>query len=213
MTSEPSNPRAQDSKFKLTPTQRRLLDEIKEISESVGMDHWNILYYEQEARTPVLGVMKQKLIRAEIIMSYTLIDEFLSVIISNYYFRRNSKTQSTFRRLWRTKKFQLFVNYFLDEGYLLNKMRMVHEIKALPSDVRNALERINAVRNAIAHSFFPENRRQYKAHKMVAYQNENMFSKEGIAKFLKDASRVQDHLMHQAFGVKPDDARDEAEDH
>jgi hypothetical protein len=104
------------------------------------------------------------------------------------------------------------VNYFLDEAYLLNKMRMVHEIKALPSDVRNALERINAVRNAIAHSFFPENRRQYKAQKMVIYQNANIFSKEGIAKFLEDATRVEDHLMHEAFGVKPD-ARHEAEDH
>lgn len=203
MTSEPANPRARSSQPRLTPTQRRLLDEIKEISESVQMDHWNILNYEQDARTPILGVMKQKLIRAEIIMKYTLIDEVLSVIISNYYFRRDQNTQSTFRRLWRTKKFQLFMNYFLDEAYLLNKMRMVHEIKALPSDVRNAVERINAVRNAIAHSFFPENRRQYKAQKMVMYQNAHMFSKEGIAKFLEDARRVEAHLFHQAFGVEP----------
>jgi hypothetical protein len=205
MTSEPSNPRPRGSTPKLTPTQRRLIDEIKEISESVRMDYWNILDYEEEARTSVLGVIKQKLIRGEIIMQYTLIDECLSVIISDYYFRRDPKTQSTFRRLWQTKKFQLFVNYFLDEAYLLNKMRMVHEIKALPSDVRKALERINALRNAIAHSFFPENRRQYKAQKMVMYQNANIFSKEGIAKFLQDTGLVEDHLMHQAFGVKPDE--------
>jgi hypothetical protein len=137
-------------------------------------------------------------------MKYALIDEFLSVIISNYYFRRNSKSESTFRRLWQTKKFRLFVNYFLHEAYLLNKMRMVHEIKALPSDIRNALERVNAVRNAIAHSFFPENRRQYREQKMVMYQNSNLFSKEGIAKFLEDAARVEDHLMEQAFGVEPE---------
>ena len=116
-------------------------------------------------------------------MKYTLIDEFLSVIISNYYFRRDFKKGSTFRRLWQMKKFRLFVNYFLDEAYLLNKMRMVHEIKTLPSDVRNALERINAVRNAIAHSFFPENRRQYRAQKMVMYQNANIFSKKASQNF------------------------------
>jgi len=156
------------------------------------------LDYQEEARTPLLEIMKQKLIRGEIIIKYTLIDEFLSVIISNYYFRRDPKSQSTaFRRLWQTKKFQLFVNYFLDEAYLLNKMRMVHEIKPLPPDVRNALERINALRNAIAHSFFPENRRQYRAQKMVMYQNTNIFSKEGIAKFLQDAACVEDHLTHQ----------------
>jgi hypothetical protein len=209
MTTEPSHPRVPRSKPKLTPKQRRLIDEITEIAEAVRMDHWNILDYKDEARTSILEVMRQKFIRGEIIMAYTLIDEFLSVIISNYYFRRNEKTNSTFRRLWSTKKFRLFVHYFLDEAYLLNKMRMVHEIKALPSDVRNALERINALRNAIAHSFFPENRRQYKAQKMVTYQSTNIFSKDGIRKFLQDATLVEDHLMQQAFGVKPDDAAED----
>jgi hypothetical protein len=48
---------------------------------------------------------------------------------------------------------------------------------------------------------------------MVMYQNANIFSKEGIAKFLEDTSRVEDHLMPQAFGVEPYDVRDETEDH
>ena len=211
MTTEPSHPRARGSKSKLTPKQRRLMDEIREISEFVRMDHWNVLEYAEEARTPILEMMKQKLIRGEIITKYALIDEHLSVIISNYYFRRHPKTQSTFRRLWQTNKFQLFVDYFLDEAYLLHKARMVDEFKALPSDVRSALERISGLWNAIAHSFFPENRRQYRAQKMVMYQNANIFSKEGIAKFLQDAARFEDHLRRHAFGVKSDDLPNEAE--
>jgi hypothetical protein len=142
MTSGRTNSLVRGRQPRLTAAQRRLIDEIKEISETVRMDHWNILDYEAAARTPVLQVMRQKLIRADIIMTYTLIDELLSVVISKYYFRRGPS--ANFRQLWRTKKFRLFANYPLDEVYLLNKMRMVHDIKAIPSDLRNAIERVNA---------------------------------------------------------------------
>jgi hypothetical protein len=209
-TSEP-NTRARRSQSKLTPKQRHLITEIEDIAASIRMDYWNICDYDEDGRTSILEVMKQQLIRGEIVMKYTLLDEFLSVIISNYYFK-NPKSETTFKRLWQTKKFQLFAHYFLDETYLLNKMRLVHAIKEIPSDVRNALERINALRNAIAHSFFPENRRQYKAHKKVMYQGTNIFTKDGVAKFLADATRAEDYLMHQAFRVNLAAARAEIED-
>jgi hypothetical protein len=77
---------------KLTPKQRQLQREIEEIAESIGMDHWNIEKYPADARTPKLGVMKMQLIRGEIITKYTLIDEFLTVIICNYYFKNPLKT-------------------------------------------------------------------------------------------------------------------------
>ena len=161
------------------------------------MDHWNIADYDEDARTAILGVMKVKLVRAEIIMKYTLIDEFLSVIISHYYFIRPKKGAS-FRALWQTKKFKIFSQYVLDEMYLLPKMRLVHAIKEIPSDVRNAIERINAVRNAIAHSFFPENRRQYSKYKNVMYRDADLYTKEGVEKFIEDAALVEEHLMHRA---------------
>jgi hypothetical protein len=178
-TSEPSNPRARGSQAKLSPKQRRLITEIEDIAASVQMDYWNILEYDEDARGYVLEAMKQQLIRGELIMKYTLIDEFLSVIICHFYFKK-PKEPFTFTRLWRTKKFQIFAHYFLDETYLLKKMALVNAIKEIPSPVKSAIARINDVRNAVAHSFFPENRRQYKAHKKVMYRDANIFSKEGI---------------------------------
>jgi hypothetical protein len=154
--------------------------------------------------------MKRQLICSDIVSRYTFIDELLAIIISNYYFR-TPKQDSTFRSLWRTKKFRLFVHYVLDETYLLNKMRLVRAIKEIPAEVRNAIERINALRNAVAHSYLPENRRQYMAHKKVMYQDADVFTKDGVAKFLADATRAQDYLFTEAFGVNPADARDEIE--
>jgi hypothetical protein len=109
------------------------------------------------------------------------------------------------------QKFRIFTHYFLDETYLLNKMRLVSEIKEIPRDIRGPIDRINALRNAVSHSYFPENRRQYTTHKKVMYQDADIYTKEGVAKFLADAMRAQDYLFAQAFGVNPADARAEIE--
>jgi hypothetical protein len=210
MTSEPSNPRARDSKPKLTPKQRRLITEIEDIAASVQMDYWNILDYDEDGRSYVLEAMKQQLIRGQIIMKYTLIDEFLSVIICHFYFKK-PKEPFTFTRLWRTKKFQIFAHYFLDETYLLKKMALVNAIKEIPSPVKSAVTRINDVRNAVAHSFFPENRRQYKAYKKVMYRNANILSTQGITKFAEDVKLADDYFMREAYGVSIADARPEIE--
>lgn len=209
--SEPSNPRARGNQAKLTLKQRRLIAEFEEIAASIQMDYWNILDYREDGRTVILELMKQQLIRSEIITRYTLIDEYLSVIMCHYYFKI-PKQKFTFQRLWRAKKFQIFAHYILDETYLLKKVAIVNAIREIPSPVKRAIARINDVRNAVAHSFFPENRRQYKGYKKVTYRDTNIFSKEGMAKLLEDAQRAQDYLGQQAFGVDFAAARAEIEE-
>ena len=206
MPIEPSNPRARGDRNKLKPKQRRLIAEIEEIAATVQMDYWNIGDYVEEGRTTILELMKQQLIRSEIITRYTFIDEALSVIISHFYFKV-PKQEFTFKRLWKTKKFRIFANYLLDETYLMKKLAIVNEIKEVPAPVKSAVARINDVRNAIAHSFFPENRRQYRAYKKVMYRNSDIFTQEGVAKLLKDAQLAQDYLLREAFGVDIAEAR------
>jgi hypothetical protein len=181
----------------LTPTQRRLKREIEEIAELIRMDHWNITQYDEEARTPKLGVMKMQMVRGEIIQKYTLIDEFLTVIICHFYFKQPRKGLS-FRALWKTKKFQVFNHYIMDDTYLLQKLRIVHAIDEIPPEIRNAIERVNAVRNGIAHSFFPENRRQYMSHQKVMYRGEDIFTKAGMQKFEDDYDLISDYLWQRA---------------
>jgi hypothetical protein len=210
MTREPSNPRARGIEAKLTAKQRRLIDEIEEIAVSIKMDYWNILDYAEGGRTVILELMKRQLVRSEIIMRYTLIDEFLTEIICYYYFK-TPKKQFSYENLWRTNKFQIFAHYFMDETYLLKKMTIVNAIKEIPSPIKSTIARINDVRNAIAHSFFPENRRQYKSYKKVMYKNADIFTNEGITKFLEDVQSAQDYLIQRQFGVYPADVRAEME--
>ena len=103
----------------LTPKQRRLRTEIEKIASIVSMDHWNIEGYEH-ARTPFLELMKDKLVRSEVILKYTLLDEYLTDIICNFYFP--APRNQTHRELWKTKRFKLFVHYIMDETFLLKNL-------------------------------------------------------------------------------------------
>jgi hypothetical protein len=185
----------------LTPKQRKLVAEIESIASIVHMDHWNILSYTRGSRTTCLELMKNKLVRSEIILKLALIDELLSVIVCHHYFRKPQKA-ATFRQLWKTKEFRIFNHHILDEIYLLPKMRLVHAIRSLPPNVRSNIERINALRNALAHNFFPENLRQYKNYRAVVYRGVDIYTKEGLEKFDEDFKTVSEFLADRAFRLR-----------
>ena len=96
--------------------------------------------------------------------------------------------------------FRNFVHYIVDEMYLLPKLRVVDAIKKVPSDVRANIDRINALRNALAHSLFPENRRQYKEYHKVIYRGTDIFSKAGIEKFEDDFDVAHQYILKRARG-------------
>jgi hypothetical protein len=184
----------------LTSTQRPLLKEIEGIASSISMDHWNIENYEKERRTVQLVLIKNQLVRSEVIMKYTLIDELLNDIICNYYFRRGKGKKPVYRELWRTKRFSVFVHFILDETFLIKKLTIVDAIRAVPKKVRKAIHRINDIRNALAHSFFPENRRRYSTHKGVLYNGVYLFTKEGVEKFEEDVDIANEYLWKRWLG-------------
>ena len=180
----------------LTKKQKRLQKEIDEIASVVGMDHWNISQYEAAARTPVLKSILNNLIRGEIITEYTLVDELLTAIINNYYFRQKLTTGAN-RNLWRQKHFRILNQFILDDAYIVTKVRAVNEIAEIPANIRDFFDRLNSLRNAVAHSFFPENRRQYNRAKKVIYRGTDIFTLQGIRAFEADR-RLQSTISWSA---------------
>jgi hypothetical protein len=184
----------------LTRRQRQLQAEIEEIAAAVNMDHWNIeTDYEPELRSVMLELMKDQMVRGVVISRYTLIDELLTDIIVDFYFRKGAKTKS-YQQLWKTKRFRIFVHYIMDETFLLKKKAVAHAIHPLPAPISSAIENINSVRNALAHSFFPQNRRRYMADKKVMYRGIHLFSRQGIEKFEEDFDLAHTYLMDRCFG-------------
>jgi hypothetical protein len=182
----------------LTRAERRLRDEIEEIASLVKMDVWNIKDYEGDERRYRLQEIKDRLVRSEVILKYALIDEFLTDVICIYYFRKPKKTLM-FQQLWRTKHSRIFVHYIMDEMSLLKKLAVVEAITKVPRDISNAIQRINTVRNALAHSLFPENRRRYMGEKKVQYKGVHLFTPDGVKLFQDDYWLASRYFIKKLF--------------
>lgn len=182
---------------KLNSTQRRLLAEAKEIAEMAKLNFWDIEKEDKEARTPLLRIAINGMVVAEVITQYTLLDEILSDLACRYYFKKRGKRFI----LWHKKNFRVFVNYILDEMFLIKKMELVHAIKPLPGSVRSTIHRVNSVRNAIAHSFFPENRKEHRKAGKVLYLGKDIRTSNGLEAFKDDCHVAWVHLAKRAYGA------------
>jgi hypothetical protein len=171
----------------LTKAQTTLVGELDELCSLFSLDYWNIGDYERDSRTPYLRVAKDKVIRGQIVIWYTLIDEFLNLELVRYFFGRKRNTIS----LWRTKKFKNFNYYFLEPLSLLEKLRFVRAIKAIPKKVSKDIEALNFLRNGLAHAFFPENLRQSKP----VWKGKSVFTLEGARQLSSDIYEMVDFFV------------------
>ena len=106
----------------LTKTQKLLLKEARSIAALAKVDFWDVENKDKEARTTLLRLAINQMVIAEVVTQYTLLDEILTDLACRYYFKKKGRRFI----LWRQKKFQVFVNYIMDEMYLIKKMELVH---------------------------------------------------------------------------------------
>lgn len=172
----------------LTPKQKEMVKELDGIYRLIHMDYWNIEEYPKEMRSGVLELQKRQAIVGEIVMEYTLVDEGLNDGICKYFF--GSRESSI--KLWRTKKFQNFNYYILEVLSLREKVRLVQSFDEIPANIAEYIDKLNALRNAVAHAFFPENLRGYRKWRKAIYRGKDIFTLEGIELFREDMGIVND---------------------
>lgn len=182
---------------RLTLKQKALLAELEQISEIVRVDYWNIRQRPRESRTAVLEVMKRELVRGEIIGQYTLIDDFLATELCRYFLPGSNQIAQ-----WKTKKYRRFNYFVIERLYLTQKLAFLKDVYDIPKQIAHTIEEINALRNAMAHAFFPENLRVYHVkgppapRKLipVLYRGDDIFSAAGARKFVEDCAHVTQFL-------------------
>jgi hypothetical protein len=167
----------------LTKKQKRLATELRKLYDLLSLDFYDIKAYPREQRTTRLELMKRAAVRQEVVTAYTHVDEYLASELSVYFFG----SKRPFPALWKTKKFQLFNAHFLEEMSLMPKLRYVKALKKIPKTIAADIERLNALRNAVAHSFFPENVKKSRAE----WKGKSVFSSEGIERFAQDIQAVK----------------------
>lgn len=175
--------------------QKRLLREIKEITENEYLDPQKVIEdsEDDEEANIRLEIAKDRLIRIVIISDYVLVNEHIDVIICNYFFGKKTT--------WRSKKFKSFNQHVLERLTLTNKMDLLEEFLKIPHSVRSFIFVLNGLRNAFAHSFFPENRRREKP----LYKKKSIYKISVLREYKEDYDKTVGFLMEKAWGVKPED--------
>jgi hypothetical protein len=179
---------------RLTKLQKRLLAEVANITKCARLDYDNILDYDEGERTPRLRLMKNQIVRSQVIADYTFIDEMLGVAICHYFFGK----KRGFIKLWKTKKFKNFNYYILEVLSITEKLRLVKAIHSVPRSVAADIEAINALRNGLAHAFFPENLRSSKP----VYKGKDIFTEGGLERFIEDVTKISTFFVRSNFGVR-----------
>jgi hypothetical protein len=176
----------------LTRLQKKLLAELEVIAEIARLDYGNILDYDPEDRTARLRLMKNQIVRSQVIADYTFVDEMLGSAICHYFFGK----KKGFIKLWKTKKFKTFNHYILEVLSLPEKLRLVKATTKVPKAVAADIEALNALRNGLAHAFFPENLRSSKP----IYKGKDIFTSEGLERFIDDMAKISGFFLHRNFG-------------
>lgn len=180
----------------ITRAQKRIIGEIDDIAEEMGLDH-RALVEEWEGNpylTEMLKLARRSLIAGAIVGDYTFCDEMLGTIIARYFF---SFGDTNYRKLWRTKRFQRFNYFILERLYLQQKLALVKDIARVPKDVVAYIDRLNDLRNAVAHAFFPENLRGDR----TKYKGLDVFTLEGFSRLRADRETAVEFLSKRAFGI------------
>jgi uncharacterized protein YutE (UPF0331/DUF86 family) len=167
----------------LTKKQKRLVKELERLYSLLSMDFYNIKAYPKQTRTVRLELMQRAAVRQKVVSMYTLIDEYLASELCVHFFG----TKRTFIQLWKTRKFALFNAHFIEELSLMPKFRYVKALKTIPKAIAADIERLNALRNAVAHSFFPENVKKSQA----KWKGQSILTYAGIERFSQDLGAVR----------------------
>jgi hypothetical protein len=141
---------------RLTKKQKALITELHEISALLHLDFYTADQYPTEGRTTLLELAKRQIVLGEVVRAFTMVDELLNTAMCHYFFGK----QKSSIQLWKTKKFQIFNHHILEELHPLQKLRLVKAVGQVPAGISQDLERLCALRNGLAHTFFPENLRK-----------------------------------------------------
>lgn len=187
-------------KPRLTKKQREIVSELRHLTSTLGLDFDKIVTEaDPEARTTLLELARNQLTRSAVILKYVLMDEFLSAIICWHFFGK----KRGFPELWKTKRFKSFNYFILEKLYVLQKLDLVRSICDIPKWVSSDLAALNELRNGIAHSFFPQNRRR-----KPEWKGQSVFTREGCDRFLEDMQKLSDFFVERFWRGSPEDLGD-----
>ena len=165
--------------MKLTTKHRALQEEVSTLLTFLTFTT-DLTGVDSAVRTSRLTLTKRQLVVAAVLQQFLLIDEHLNNEMCWEFFRKR-----TYPKLWKTKRFCAFNNHILDRLTLLNKLALVRTRIRISKAFCERIETLNSLRNAVAHSFFPENRKT-----KPKWKGADILTINGYSEFFHDMHEV-----------------------
>ena len=175
-----------EKKDKFTLGQQRIISDIKGIIEIMGANWEEIINFEKEARTPMLENIKDFYVRGQIIYDYVFIDEMLNVIILHHFTNGQTKKNGELRE------------YILEKMYISQKLDLIKNFIKLPRNFENCIRALNSIRNGMAHSFSPKNRKRDKP----LWKGEDIYKYHVFERYADEIKATCEFLVSKAFDIK-----------
>jgi len=174
----------------LTKLQRKIRAEITQVLEYLDLEPDTIVEsYTGDQLTWKLRMIRDHVIRGEVITCYLMIDVMLEAVLRVYYFKRGKGSVRNLRKSKRVSNF----NALCEELFLMQKFRQVKRLIKVPKSINVTVERINVLRNSMAHSFYSKGKHSSK------YKGKDIFSFEGLKSFREDAEEVFRYFNPRIF--------------
>jgi hypothetical protein len=178
----------------ITKKQKSLAKDIEDLIQNQGLSVKQIMEEEDsDARTAILELAKDQIIRGQIIYDYALMDEALNAMIHHFFFGKKYKNKN--------KRTLAFDECILEQLYLLNKLELAKRTCDLPKNVNDFICALNGIRNGLAHSLMPESLQKNKP----IYKGKSIYDKDGLKLYREDLDKVIDFLTEKAWGIKRSD--------
>jgi hypothetical protein len=94
------------------------------------------------------------------------------------------------------------MHFIMEELFMMRKLALVKEIRGIDKNMAEMLQKLNVLRNAMAHSFVPEMRRDYRKNKKVTWKGKDLYTVDGVEQFDADMRVLLDYLFQMAFGKR-----------
>ena len=173
--------------------------ELERIHKLAGLK--KIKVWRKDKRTRVLSDLegqKRRLITMIVLDSYLQIDNKMGILITNFFFNHCQKIDKVVQKITSSSEFKVFQSSILNEMPFMRKISTLKKIIDVPKYITADINRINDLRNAIAHSLIPETLENDR----TSYKRKSIFSIEGVETLDKDTEKIMSFLQNhfvQAF--------------
>lgn len=158
--------------------------------KTLDLDYWNEKKFKSEER---FTIAKENVIRWYTILNHTYIEYLMIGYITRKFFKYKKKI-SIENMIKKNKNTKTFNQNILENLSFIKKKELLLELKKIPKDIIEKIEKINTLRNKLAHLFSFEIWKKQKWSSIIKYNNYDIMTINGISLFTKEVDDVIDYL-------------------